>query len=236
MFHGSRQVNAVITSGRKCLHRLRTLRAVKIGRKKFSALCEECTMSVELIIAAVGVVISQRRVDRNAGKRGAQSAHHIGNRLLHKGPEFSRRGFGKQCREFAGEGMRNQVAAHDHKLCPARLGVDGAQTRLKQRISGVLAARVAGLLQFRELRLRIGSRGSSEKVVPFPNRRGCQLRRLPGITKWFKVNVAHEESLNRMCASLLGCLRGNAHRQCRQAENTGQRHTRTTFRPSTRFP
>ena len=62
--------------------------------------------------------------------------HHIGDRLLHKGPEFSRRGFGKQGRVLAGERMRNQVAAHNHKLCPARLRVDGAQTRLKQRISG----------------------------------------------------------------------------------------------------
>ena len=128
--------------------------------------------------------------------------------------------------------MRNQVAAHNHKLCPVRLGVDGAQTRLKKCISRVVTPCVAGLLQLRELRLRIGSRRSSEKVVPFPNRRGRQMRRLTRIAKWFKVNVTHEESLNRICASLPGSLRGNARGKRRQAENTGQ----DTRAPLSGFP
>ena len=169
---------------------------------------ERVVRCVQLVVAAAGVIVAHRNVERNAGQRRAQGRNDGADCLYGKGEIVLVGGGGEQRLKLAVEGVGEQVAAERDEPGARGVGVDGAQAGLPQDIVGIEAARGAGLLQRGKLLRLRGRVGRGEDRGPFGGGRGVQPGGLRRVGEGVEVNVGEEECRNLRGRSGCGFARG----------------------------
>ena len=170
------------------------------GAKLVSGLREEQVVRGLAIVVASTVVVAQRRIQRNVGKRLPELPENEGDGLGRKRREVLCAGPGREPLEAAGEVVREQVAGKRDKQ-RTRFGVTGRrQRRFQKRPGAVQCAGAAVRLQ----RLQIGRlgrrRGAVQDRGPAFHRFGAQLGDLGRVAERIEVDVGqHDHGKRGLC-------------------------------------
>ena len=150
---------------------------------------ERVVRGVELIVAAAGVVVAHRNVERDAGQRRAQREDDRAHGLFGEGKKLGGSCRGQQRLKLAVVRVGQQVAAERDKPGARGVGANRRQARLPQDIRCVDAARGAGLLQRGDLLRLRGRVWRGEDRGPLGGGRRVQPRGLGRVGEGIQVNV-----------------------------------------------
>ncbi len=155
---------------------------------------KEGAAGIELVVAAVGVVVAEGEVERLAGEGGLELGDEVADGFGKEVVVGVGRGVGDGGGVAAVEGVGEEVSAEGGEADIGGVGADGLQAGLEQCVGGVVAARRAGLLEASEGLGLIGGGGSAEDGVPFGDGGVGELGGFGGIVEGIEVDVAEEES------------------------------------------